>query len=116
MTPSIPSWVIDTMEPKALAGLLKKGSAPLVIDVRSAPEYRSGHIPGAVHLPFWAILWQRRKLPNDRRASIVITCEHGPRAELARVQLALLGYGDLSLLRGHMSAWRRLRLPVTFGK
>ena len=101
------------MEPQELARLVKKNLAPVVLDVRSASEYRSGHIPGAIHLPFWAIFWQRRKLPADRQSQLVLTCEHGPRAELAHSQLALLGYRSLSLLRGHMSAWRRSGFPVT---
>ena len=28
--------------------------APVLIDVRSSGEYHSGHIQGALHIPFWS--------------------------------------------------------------
>ncbi len=34
----------------------------VIVDVRSALEYRRGHVPGAVHLPFWAAAF--RPLPH----------------------------------------------------
>ena len=30
----------------------ESGAAPAVIDVRTAEEYASGHVPGAVNIPF----------------------------------------------------------------
>ena len=31
------------------------GTAPVIVDVRSAAEYDDGHVPGAIHLPFWQV-------------------------------------------------------------
>lgn len=95
-----------------LATRLNKPRPPVVIDVRSAFEYRSGHIPGARHVPFWGALFRRALLPEDRQTEIVLTCEHGPRARLAASQLELLGFSRVVLLEGHMSRWRRDGLPV----
>lgn len=100
------------MTAKDLKKALKGKQPPCVLDVRSVFEFRGGHIPGAVHAPFLTVLLQRRKLPADKQALIVITCEHGPRAELARAQLALLGYANLQLLEGHMAGWRRAGWPL----
>jgi len=36
---------------------------PLIIDVRSGFEYRSAHIKNVVHMPFYAILWNKKRLP-----------------------------------------------------
>ncbi|MFO7982433.1 MAG: rhodanese-like domain-containing protein [Desulfuromonadales bacterium] len=104
------------MEARELARLIRNRKAPKVLDVRSTFEYQGGHIPGAVHLPFWGALLHRRKLPDDKQAPLVITCEHGPRAEMAKAQLALLGYKNLDLLSGHMSGWRREGLKMEKGK
>lgn len=104
------------MKAKDLAKAIKKNQAPFVLDVRSAFEFRGGHIPGAVHASFLTVLLQRGKLPEDKQAPIVITCEHGPRAELARAQISLLGYGNLQLLEGHMAGWRRAGLPLKRGE
>lgn len=99
------------MTAKELAGRLKK-SPPVVIDVRSNHEFRSGHIPGALHIPFWGALLKRSQLPKDHQTEIVLTCEHGPRAQVAAAQLNLLGFANVVLLDGHMSRWRREGLPL----
>jgi len=100
------------MQPEELARSLKRSDRPWVIDVRSTVEYHRGHIPGALHLPFWGALLQRQRLPEDKQARIVLTCEHGPRAQLAAAQLGLLGYLQVELLDGHMARWRREGLPI----
>lgn len=101
---------------KDLAKKLKnKKSPPCVVDVRSGMEFRSGHIPGAIHVPFLTLLLNLKKLPSEKETPIVIYCELGPRAELARTQMLMAGYRNLELLKGHMSAWRRANLPQEKG-
>jgi rhodanese-related sulfurtransferase len=100
------------MKPKELAKKIKTGQTPFVVDVRSGFEYRSGHIPGAVHVPFLGIFFKLSALPKDKRAKLVLTCEHGPRARLALSLLRIAGFQDLELLEGHMSAWRQGKLPM----
>ncbi|ORJ59074.1 rhodanese-like domain-containing protein [Geothermobacter hydrogeniphilus] len=43
------------MKSEDLAKQLGRVDAPLVVDVRSGFEYRGGHIPGALHMPFWRV-------------------------------------------------------------
>jgi len=91
---------------------LETAGCPWIIDVRSKAEYRSGHIPGAVHIPFWGVLLRQSSLPDNRNAEIVLTCEHGLRAQIAAAQLGLLGFTRVVLLERHMSGWRRKNLPI----
>ncbi|WP_432823460.1 rhodanese-like domain-containing protein [Trichloromonas sp.] len=98
---------IDDLERK-----LKTPQAPCVVDVRSGMEFRSGHIPGAVHAPLLSILLRRVRLPQARETLLLLTCEHGPRAQLVKSVLGLFGYRNLDLLEGHMSAWRKAGLPM----
>ncbi len=100
------------MQPKDLAKKIKNKQAPCVLDVRSGFEFKSGHIPGAVHVPFLTVPFNKSKFPSDRQALVVVTCEHGPRAQLAKSLLGLVGYRNVELLEGHMSAWRRAGLPM----
>ena len=102
------------MDPQQLARLLGSATAPAVVDVRSGFEFRSGHIPGAIHAPALTILLRLKRLPTDRSAPVVLTCEHGPRAELARMLLRLAGYRNVELLAGHMAAWRRAGRKLEF--
>lgn len=100
------------MQPQTLAQRIKSSHPPVVIDVRSGMEFTSGHIPGALHLPLWKILLRRGALPRDKSTDLVVTCEHGPRAQLALGLLQMFGYKNIKLLIGHMSSWRQAQRPV----
>ncbi|MCF6179430.1 MAG: rhodanese-like domain-containing protein [Geopsychrobacter sp.] len=100
------------MTPEALAKQLKSETPPVIIDVRSGFEYKSGHIPGALHLPTSTLIFNRRQLPRDKQILLVITCEHGPRALLAKSVIGAFGYRNCELLEGHMHAYRRKSLPL----
>ena len=95
-----------------LAQRLTRGNAPWIIDARSTLEFKSGHIPQAVHAPILKILLKRVRLPKDKSSELVIACEHGPRAVMAKALLAIYGYRNATLLRGHMLGWRRAGLPL----
>ena len=100
------------MQPQELAEKIAKGESPAVVDVRTGFEFKAGHIPGAIHAPVWKILLKLVTLPRDRQTELVVLCELGPRAVMGKVLLGLFGYRTVSLLTGHMAAWRRLGLPL----
>ncbi len=100
------------MQAKDLFQLMKAKSSPPVIDVRSGGEFASGHIPGAIHAQTWKILLKMVRLPEDKNAELVVTCEMGPRAQMAQGLLGMYGYRNVSLLEGHMAGWRRSGLPL----
>lgn len=100
--------------PETLASKLKATDAPLVIDVRSESEYLGGHIPGAVHVPFWNVAQAPQAVvATCRQKPVVVTCEHGPRAVVAANGLRRLGCREVRLLQGHMAGWRAEGLPLT---
>ena len=94
-----------------LAQLIKTGEAPPIIDVRSAFEYQRDRVPGAIHIPFWAAPFRTGEIPVTEQ-SIVIYCEHGPRAVLAKALFSLGGVKQAVLLDGHMLGWRKAGLPI----
>jgi len=89
--------------------------APLILDVRTAAEYRAGHVPGALHVPFWAAYWRADDLPLSGAGPFVIYCAHGPRAGVAKYALGLKDDPRVFYLEGHMKAWKKGGLPVTKG-
>lgn len=113
------------MTVQALADALRAGTAPFILDVRSTAEYVDGHVPGAVSMPYWRLPWQldrlsRRNVTGEGellrpRDAVVVYCGHGPRAWMALAVLRGRGYDNLSLLDGHMHAWRRAGLPEERG-
>jgi rhodanese-related sulfurtransferase len=99
------------MTPDALRARLEAGDPPLVLDVRSRREFADGHVPGAVHVPFWAMLWRAGRLAVPRTDPVVVYCGHGPRAHIARALMRLRGFRRVSCLAGHMARWRQSGLP-----
>jgi hydroxyacylglutathione hydrolase len=99
------------MNNKELAQKIASGQAPAVIDVRTGFEFRAGHISGALNAPIWKILFGCAPLPRDKHTEMVVLCELGPRAVMARMLLGVLGYRTITLLDGHMAQWRRAGLP-----
>jgi len=91
---------------------IRSGAAPAIIDVRSGYEYRRGHIPGALHMPFWKAFSLADDLSVPRNQPVVVYCQHGPRAFVAAFALRRAGYADVRYLEGHMSAWEKAGLPL----
>jgi rhodanese-related sulfurtransferase len=107
----------ERMTPQDLLARIDAGEAPAILDVRSRWEYRQGHVPGAVFIPFWAVpflgtLFPAWRVPAKREDTLVVYCGHGPRAWMAGAALRRRGFRDVQYLDGHMTGWRRAGLPL----
>ena len=51
-------------------------------------------------------------LDYPQEATVVVYCEHGPRASLARFALQRRGFQRVLYLQGHMSGWKKAGLPT----
>jgi len=90
-----------------LAARIVAGTAPVILDVRSAREFADGHVPGAVRIPFWLVSWRTSRIPAAKDDELVVYCGHGPRALIAGRALARRGFTRVVYLDGHFSTWRR---------
>lgn len=81
--------------------------ADIVIDVREADEYASGHLPGAVHMSRGLLEFKLSGSPElaARDLNIVLYCKTSGRAALAAAQLHALGYLKVSSIAGGFDAW-----------
>jgi rhodanese-related sulfurtransferase len=77
------------------------------VDVRSAAEFATGHIPGAINVPMEQVELRMEDLPP---APLVLTCESGKRAEIVAGWLA--ASREVTLLAGGTSAWRNAGYPL----
>ncbi len=101
---------MSAVTPDALAAQIASGTAPVILDVRSQEEFRSGHVPGAIHVPFWQVRDRALSIPATPRDPIIVYCGHGPRAWMAGAALRRRGFMRVMYLAGHMSAWRKAGL------
>ena len=85
----------------------------VVLDVRSAEEFKEGHIEGAVNIdqaPDNFIEKAKAALPIDK--TIAVYCRSGRRSANAAGKLAAQGYKCVNL-KGGILAWKEAKMPVT---
>jgi rhodanese-related sulfurtransferase len=92
--------------------LQNPGQEIVVIDVRTRGEYDSGHIPGALHVPWDSIVGKPEQLEAYRGKTIVTYCAVGVRAMRALEALQQAGYPKLGHLAGDIPAWSQAGLPL----
>ena len=80
----------------------------VLIDVRSAEEYASGHLRGAVNIPHDRITDEIGSVAADKSARIILYCRSGRRAETALNALKSAGYENVSNYGGLEDAQMRL--------
>lgn len=100
---------VPQLDVRAAAELNARGEAQ-VVDVRSAAEYNSGHIPGAVHIPVGHIAQQVDEIA--RNGTTIVQCGGGNRSSIAASVLQNLGLDNVVNLRGGIEEWSRRGLPV----
>ena len=86
------------------------GEAPVVIDVRTPAEYATGHVPGAINIPFDQVA--ERIAEVDAPHGVALYCMVGPRARKGESALLAAGYESVLHLEGGLAAWQEAGLPV----
>jgi phage shock protein E len=82
----------------------------VLLDVRTAEEFNSGHIPGATNIALPDLPQQMNTLPKDQ--PIVLYCRSGARSSSAASMLVEAGFEDVHDLGG-IIRWQQQGHPVT---
>ena len=91
---------------------IETAQPPLILDVRSQPEYDAGHIPGAINIEFRQLKDRISEIESFKNSTVVVYCERGIRAKVAEAALSQAGFDSILHLEGDMSAWRNNSLPI----
>ena len=94
-------WDITDAE---LSTMLSGNDEIYLIDVRTAEEYETSHIPTAVNIPVDTIGTKAASLIPLKDRLTVVYCASGKRATTAKAALVELGYGDVRNF-GKISSW-----------
>jgi len=103
---------INQLEPDQVQTLAAQHPKPYLLDVRTAAEYKQGHIQGAELIPLDDLDTKIARLPKGRE--IICVCASGSRSSAAARRLTAQGY-KVSNMKGGMSRWVRAGLPVKAG-
>lgn len=96
---------------QALATMIDNGSA-LVIDVREADEFATGHIPGAINMPLST--FRPSQLPIAEGKALVLNCLGGKRSAIALEKCGNAQAVVDTHLAGGFGAWQAAHLPVAY--
>ena len=72
----------------------------IILDVREQDEYDTGHIPGAILIPYTQIEEKAAEMLPDKDQLILVYCRSGRRSKIAAEALAELGYTNIKEFGG----------------
>jgi rhodanese-related sulfurtransferase len=100
---SIPTGYYTIANVEGLKNLLKN-SQTLLVDVREASEYQSGHIPNAINIPLRTLSHNLNQIPRNR--PVVLYCSSGYRSAMGVMTLHLLGYENVQGFPPSFVGWQ----------
>jgi rhodanese-related sulfurtransferase len=113
--PALASWRRargrHVLEPAAVESLLL-GAGALVVDLREAKDFRTGHIRGCRPVPFANLATEL--LAPDPKASraLILVDETDKVSHQAYTLLVHRGFEGVYVMKGGMRAWRRASRPM----
>ncbi|TRX74644.1 rhodanese-like domain-containing protein [Pseudomonas mangiferae] len=90
---------------------LVNGEQGVVLDVRNAKDFASGHIVGALNIPFDKLASRHAELEKYKGKTLVVVDAMGQHAGTASRDLKKAGF-DAVKLSGGIGGWRGDNLPV----
>lgn len=72
----------------------------IILDTRTQEEYDTGHIPGAILIPYDEVLEKAEGILTDKDQLILVYCRSGRRSKLAANDLVSLGYTNIKEFGG----------------
>jgi len=105
------AWGRRVLEPAAVESLLL-GAGALVVDLREAKDFRTGHIRGCLQVPFSNLPTQLLAPDSKETRSLILVDETDALSHRAYDLLVRRGFGGIYVMKGGMRAWRRANRPI----
>ncbi len=84
---------------------------PLILDVRTVPEYEQGHISDATLIPVQELQSRINELSEFKNQDILVYCRSGNRSTVASKILIDNGFNRIYNMRDGFLGWQRNDLP-----
>ena len=108
--------IIDTIKPDRVKSLLQAGEQIMLVDLRSAKEFRERRLPGARSLPVTDLEKRFNEIPKGGRVVLYCGCEPGGADEsYSYLYLREKGYRNVSVMEGGFADWLKRSYPVETG-
>ncbi|KAI7836583.1 hypothetical protein COHA_009544 [Chlorella ohadii] len=113
----------ESVDVEAADGLIQSKGFTL-LDVRTPEEFKAGHAPEALNIP-WMVSGPdgrthnpqfmeqvRQAFPDPSQAKLCVACGGGTRGTSAAAAIAEAGYSSITCMPGGMKAWAARGLPT----
>ena len=75
--------------------IMEQEEGYVILDTRTQEEYDTGHIPGAILIPYDEVKEKAEAQLTDKDQLILVYCRSGRRSKLAAEDLVALGYTNI---------------------
>jgi rhodanese-related sulfurtransferase len=101
----------DSLSPASFREALETSPRPLLVDVRTAAEFKNGHLRGARNLELSSPALARELGALAKQSPVLLYCQSGGRSAAALAQAKRLGLAARHLAGG-IGAWKAAGYPV----
>jgi rhodanese-related sulfurtransferase len=109
----------DLMSPGMSAAQVKAKlgtpQAPLMVDLRTPPEFAIAHLPGAVNIPLKELAKRVNEVRPEKDRVLLIYCLDGNRTRQAEPVLYAHGIDNFYHLDGSLEGWLKDGYPIEKG-
>ena len=103
------------LSPTEFEDKITKTPSALVIDVRTAQEFKKGHLLNAVNIDWDGFEFDNKISVYNKSMPVFIYCLSGSRSSAAAKQMRSAGFKEVYELNGGIMKWRSAHLPETTG-
>ena len=102
---------VPNLSPAESVTLINRSNA-FVLDVRDEPDFLSGHIAEAKHIPLTNLAQRIGELKKFQNKPILVNCQSGVRSVKACDLLREAEFTQVHNLQGGLNAWADAKLPI----
>jgi len=99
-----------SVSPSQATSLINREGA-VVLDIRDKKDFKSGHMSGAINIPFTDLAKRLGELEPHKDKPVVLVCKTGTTVSMASKMLREKGFNAVRLAGGMME-WNAQNLPV----
>jgi rhodanese-related sulfurtransferase len=101
------------LSPSSAIRLMNNHEDALVLDVRTAADFKAGHIKGAKNIPLSSLDSAIAGMSEDKNKPILVYCNSGNTVNRAIKALRKAGFEQVNNLEGGIAAWKEANLPLS---
>ena len=91
---------------------LRADKSNVLLDVRSAEEFKTGHVPGAINININSSSFDTEVAKLDKDKTYLVNCAVGMRSAKACKKLETAGFKNLYDLAPGFDGWKKAGKPV----